>query len=67
MVRPRLFGALDRAKALVVLVTVWKARMMVGKEGKRIERDYMCTVGDMIWKRDALRLLQSYVKVDDAD
>ncbi|WP_254498755.1 hypothetical protein, partial [Salmonella enterica] len=36
----RVYGArpckVDRANVLVVLVTVWKARKSVGKEGKRI-------------------------------
>ena len=41
MVRPKVLAGLDRRKALVVFVTVWKARRKVGKEGKRIRSRYM--------------------------
>lgn len=37
-------------KALVVFVTVWKVRRMVGKEGNRIEKGYMLVASVVIWK-----------------
>jgi hypothetical protein len=39
-------------KALVVLVTVWKARMNVGKEGKRIWSGFMMGMRQSVCGKD---------------